>query len=203
MMLFCFLFSVSAFAQFVALKFVALKMDDAIRRTCRNVAIETLRTLTTTPRTYHLRSGGESGAEYMHRFVNVQPCLCKEQLRLTDTMLKDLVNTLVTRQLLKDSRHISVLEQVGMTLYLLAKGASYRHVADTFKRSPTSVGKYFHRVVEALMKLSFNVIRPHKSLDEVPAKIANSSMYFPYFQDCIGALDGTHIEAVLGEDHDV
>ncbi|KAL9662864.1 hypothetical protein QQ045_027699 [Rhodiola kirilowii] len=139
----------------------------------------------------------------MHRLVNAHPRLCKEQLRLTDTMLKDLVNTRVTRQLLKDSRHISVLEQVGMTLYILAKGASYRHVADTFKRSPTSVGKYFHRVLEALMELSFDVIMPHKSVDDVPAKIANSSMYFPYFKDCIGALDGTHIEAVLGEDQDV
>ncbi|KAL9684913.1 hypothetical protein QQ045_022355 [Rhodiola kirilowii] len=182
-------------------------MDDDIRRTCRNIAIETLRTLTTTPKTYDLRSGGESGAEYMPRLVNVHSRLCKEQLRLTDTMLKDLVNTLVTRQLLKDSTHISVLEQVGMTLYILAKGASYRDVADKFKRSPTTVGKYFHRVVKALKKLSFDIIKPHTSLDEVPAKIANNSMYFPYFQffvhDCIGALDGTHIEAVLGEDQDV
>ncbi|KAL9677983.1 hypothetical protein QQ045_015821 [Rhodiola kirilowii] len=48
------------------------------------------------------------------------------------------------------------------------------------------------------MAVEWFCLKPHTSWDEVSAKIANSSMYFPYFQDCIGALDGTHIEAVQG-----
>ncbi|KAL9662060.1 hypothetical protein QQ045_026888 [Rhodiola kirilowii] len=80
-------------------------------------------------------------------------------------MVKNLVNLLVSRQLLSDGTHISVLEKLGMTLVILAKGASYRDVADTSKHSPSTVGTYFK-------------------------------------MNCVSALDGTHIEAVLGENHD-
>ncbi|XP_020260989.1 uncharacterized protein LOC109837243 [Asparagus officinalis] len=33
--------------------------------------------------------------------------------------------------------------------------------------------------------------------NEVPAEIANNPNYFPYFKDCIGMIDGTHVDAVL------
>ncbi|CAM9000957.1 unnamed protein product [Rhodiola kirilowii] len=87
-------------------------------------------------------------------------------------------------------------------LFILAKEASYRDVADTFKHSTSTVGTYFKMVLQALVMISSDIVIPHTSLDDVPAKIANSSLYFPYFQNCVGALDGTHIEAVLGENHD-
>ncbi|XP_020270540.1 uncharacterized protein LOC109845681 [Asparagus officinalis] len=35
---------------------------------------------------------------------------------------------------------------------------------------------------------------------EVPEEIANNSNYFPYFKDCIGLIDGTHVDAVLPSD---
>ncbi|KAL9689631.1 hypothetical protein QQ045_010019 [Rhodiola kirilowii] len=57
-------------------------------------------------------------------------------------------------------------------------------------------------VLHALLMISDDIVRPHTSLDDVPAKFANSSLYFQYFQNCVGALDGMHIEAVLGENHD-
>ncbi|CAM8986630.1 unnamed protein product [Rhodiola kirilowii] len=44
------------------------------------------------------------------------------------------------------------------------------------------------------------MVRPHTSLKEVPPKILDSSLYSPYFKDCIGALDGTHIQASLADD---
>ncbi|XP_020262926.1 uncharacterized protein LOC109838911 [Asparagus officinalis] len=33
--------------------------------------------------------------------------------------------------------------------------------------------------------------------NEVPAEIANNPNYFSYFKDCIGMIDGTHVDAVL------
>ncbi|KAL9668287.1 hypothetical protein QQ045_002667 [Rhodiola kirilowii] len=177
-------------------------MSDTLKRWCKRLGIEKLKSLVNKPKRDKLRFDGETGAAYMHRLVHTHPRLCREQLRLTANMVKNLVNLLVSRQLLSDGTHISVLEQVGMTLYILGKGASYRDVADTFKHAPSTVGDYFHKVIDALMAGSDNIIRPHTSLDAVPAKIANSALYFPYFKNCVGALDGTHIQAVLGDNHD-
>ncbi|XP_008227605.1 PREDICTED: uncharacterized protein LOC103327094 [Prunus mume] len=36
----------------------------------------------------------------------------------------------------------------------------------------------------------------------VPAKIRKSTRFYPYFKDCIGAIDGTHIPAIV-RGHDV
>jgi len=34
----------------------------------------------------------------------------------------------------------------------------------------------------------------------IPTKISNSTKYFPYFRNCIGALDGSHINAKVPEE---
>ncbi|XP_013617723.1 PREDICTED: uncharacterized protein LOC106324272 [Brassica oleracea var. oleracea] len=31
----------------------------------------------------------------------------------------------------------------------------------------------------------------------VPTKIRESTRFYPYFQDCVGAIDGTHIDAIV------
>ncbi|CAM8950417.1 unnamed protein product [Rhodiola kirilowii] len=105
-----------------------------------------------------------------------------------------------SRELLTDGRRVKVTEQVGMCLYMLAKGASYRDIADTFKHSISTVHKYLKKVIAALKVLSFDIKRPHTPLEEIPQKIMSSSLYSP-FEGCIGAIDGTHIQAVLGDEH--
>ncbi|KAL6580037.1 hypothetical protein OROMI_008061 [Orobanche minor] len=72
------------------------------------------------------RSGGETGAEYIHSILNGRPNLCKEQLRLHRDMFLKLVDLMVARKLLSGERFIKVAGQVGICLYILAKGASYR-----------------------------------------------------------------------------
>ncbi|KAL6506097.1 hypothetical protein OROHE_022626 [Orobanche hederae] len=52
------------------------------------------------------RSGGETGAEYIHRILNGRPDLCKEQLRLHKDMFLKLVDLMVARKLLSDGRFI-------------------------------------------------------------------------------------------------
>ncbi|XP_021762636.1 uncharacterized protein LOC110727381 [Chenopodium quinoa] len=46
-------------------------------------------------------------------------------------------------------------------------------------------------------------LRPYQSLTVVPKKIGDSTKYWPYFKDCVGALDGTHINAVVSDDDGV
>jgi hypothetical protein len=38
---------------------------------------------------------------------------------------------------------------------------------------------------------------PDYNFAEIPSKIKDDRMYWPYFEGCIGAIDGTHIPAIV------
>ncbi|KAJ8422182.1 hypothetical protein Cgig2_002918 [Carnegiea gigantea] len=78
--------------------------------------------------------GGESGGEFIHRIVYQEPETCKEKLRLTPHTFIQLVNLLIDRRSLRDDTKVKVPEQVGMCLFILARGALYRDAKDKFKR---------------------------------------------------------------------
>ena len=52
-------------------------------------------------------------------------------------------------------------------------------------------------VLKALVQLHQKVVRQPKSTDPTPPEIATDRRLFPWFQDCIGAVDGTHIHAFV------
>ncbi|KAL6524157.1 hypothetical protein OROMI_031252 [Orobanche minor] len=114
-------------------------------------------------------------------------------------MFIKLVDLMIARKLLSDGRFVRVAEQVGICIFILAKGASYRDAADVFKHSLSTICKYFKKVLEALVTLSFDIVRPHADLSLVPPEIRNNSLYWPFFEDFVGALDGTHIQAVISD----
>ncbi|CAL5383624.1 unnamed protein product [Camellia sinensis] len=48
--------------------------------------------------------------------------------------------------------------------------------------------------MRALCKLSSSVIKP-RNLEDIPGKILNDRRFFPWFKDCVGAIDGTLVDA--------
>jgi len=132
------------------------------------------------PRLPRLRSerGGESGGEFIHRIVYEEPEISKEQLRLTPHAFIQLVNLLIDRGSLMDGTKVKVPEQVGMCLFILARGASYRDVKDKFKRGIGAVKHYHREVLKALVELSSDVIRPYQKLNAVPEEIKDSRGYY-------------------------
>jgi hypothetical protein len=50
-------------------------------------------------------------------------------------------------------------------------------------------------VLNALVILHFQTVRQPASTDPVPDEIQQNTKFWPYFKDCIGAVDGTHIHA--------
>ncbi|XP_021720019.1 uncharacterized protein LOC110687706 [Chenopodium quinoa] len=146
-----------------------------------------------------LRIGGESGSAYITRLLTVHPGLFKEQLRLDRDMFVQLVQLMIEKNLLSDGRFVKVVEQVGIGLFILARGASQRQDADTFKHSISTISKYFRRVLQALTRLSCDLIRPYQDLANTPPEVQENSLYWPFLKDCVGALDGTHISAVVSD----
>ncbi|XP_068661826.1 uncharacterized protein [Aristolochia californica] len=64
---------------------------------------------------------------------------------------------------------------------------------EMFDRSNWSISKYFNKVLDAILKLHSDYIK--QPSERIHSRILNNSMFYPYFKDCIGAIDGTHIKA--------
>lgn len=61
--------------------------------------------------------------------------------------------------------------------------------------------RVFHRVLDMIIAAPFYtrlVKLPDGS--RIPPEINNNSKFFPFFKDCIGAIDGTHIHAFVPEE---
>ncbi|KAJ8430906.1 hypothetical protein Cgig2_008409 [Carnegiea gigantea] len=128
--------------------------------------------------------GGESGAKYIHRLLNGNlPDLCHKVLRLDKDVFTHLVNIFIERNLLKEARSIKAAEIVAITLFVLARGASYQEAEDCFQHSPSTIGKYHKQVLDGLVKLSSDIVRPYQSQDELSAEILQKKgFYWPFFK---------------------
>ncbi|KAK4275501.1 hypothetical protein QN277_018572 [Acacia crassicarpa] len=95
---------------------------------------------------------------------------------------------------LKPTRFSSVEEQVAKALYILSHKTKNRVVKFWFRRSGETVSRHFHNVLKAIIELEDKFfLQPDGS--SVPAEIDGNNKFYPYFKDCVGAIDGTHIRA--------
>ncbi|XP_043694280.1 putative nuclease HARBI1 [Telopea speciosissima] len=69
-----------------------------------------------------------------------------------------------------------------------------RDIAEHFQHSPETIGRHFNTVLEAFLKLREVNIRP-PPFDKIAPEIKNDPKKYPFFKDCISAIDGTHIDA--------
>ncbi|KAJ8434569.1 LOW QUALITY PROTEIN: hypothetical protein Cgig2_014400 [Carnegiea gigantea] len=128
--------------------------------------------------------GDESGRTFIHRVLNgYRAYVCRQLLRLDRDAFIHLVNVIIEKCLIDEGRFIKVVEIVATSLYIFTRGASYRYVEIRFRHSRSTISNYHNQVLEALVKLSVNIVRPYRSQDEVPPKIAQKpGFYWPYFK---------------------
>ena len=84
-------------------------------------------------------------------------------MRIQRDVFIALVNIFIERNYLQEGRFIKAAEILAMSLFIFARGASYREVEDRFQHCPATVGIYHHQVFEEFVKLSADVIRPFES----------------------------------------
>src|SRR6185437_1099580 len=93
------------------------------------------------------------------------------------------------------SRFIGVEEMMGIFLFIVGSCSSNRTAQDRFQRSGDSISKCFHCVLASLGQIYPHWVQQPSADSPVPVEIRSEPKYFPYFQNCRGALDGTHIPA--------
>ena len=120
---------------------------------------------------------------------------CLNQIRMRPGPFFKLCEMLERRALFINTMHMSVREQDLMFLHLLGHNMWFRAIGGRFFRSTWTIHNYFHVALGAIIKLYPDFMHPPRS--STPSKILNHSRFYPWFEDCIGALDGTHVRLSL------
>ncbi|KAL3838799.1 hypothetical protein ACJIZ3_023390 [Penstemon smallii] len=117
---------------------------------------------------------------------------CREQLRMGKNAFANLVYILKGRGLLRDTARSSVEEQVAKFLYIIGHNLKYRIIKFKFRRSSETISRHFRQVLRAIISLE-DLFLKQPNGDECPTQIKDNQKFWPYFKDCVGAIDGTHV----------
>jgi hypothetical protein len=84
------------------------------------------------------------------------------------------------RELLKDSIHTSIEEQVVMFLLVVGHNTRFRALQPIFRRSIEVISRYFKAMLYAVGELRDEMIRPPST--QTHPKIEENSPFNPYFK---------------------
>ncbi|XP_052488268.1 uncharacterized protein LOC105774177 [Gossypium raimondii] len=108
--------------------------------------------------------------------------------RMSKMVFTILLRVLETRYNLQTLRNISSSEMLRIFLYILGTSAKISQCRERFQRSGSTISRHFANVLEKVSRMATDLIAP-----EDPFLLAQ----YPNKYDCIGAIDGTHIAAIL------
>jgi hypothetical protein len=91
---------------------------------------------------------------------------------------------------LKDSEDISAGEKLLCLINALC-GWTNRQMHERWQHSGSTLSTFLHEAIKAVVRCK------HIFFSQPEDMSRNDPKFYPYFKDCIGALDGTHIPAVL------
>ncbi|KAI3453559.1 hypothetical protein Pfo_010222 [Paulownia fortunei] len=135
-----------------------------------------------------------------HRFVmdviNGHHERCHQLFRMEKHVFLRLAKELRQINLLNDSREVSVEEQLAIFLMTIGHDERNRMLQERFQHSGETISRHFNTVLKALMNFSMSVIVA-PSFEQIPSYIRNNPKYWPHFKGCIGAIDGTHVHAII------
>ncbi|WVZ78615.1 hypothetical protein U9M48_026298, partial [Paspalum notatum var. saurae] len=130
------------------------------------------------------------------RLIDTSDRTCISQLRMCRALFYKLSACLREKGLLQDTCHVSVEEQLAMFLKILGQNHTMAAVGFSMWRSGETVSRYFNQVLFAMGELARELIYVRST--DTHDRIASSlNKFYPYFEGCIGALDGTHIRACV------
>lgn len=141
------------------------------------------------------RSVTTKGYHYIHRVLKEDPQSFRELYRMYPDVFLKLCTIIREGTPLEDTRYICVEEMIATFLLIVGHNDRYCNVRQRFGRSHFTTSQNFNKVLKAL-----NTIAPQMMVKPgfaVPSKIRGNTRFYPYFKDCIGAIDGTHIPAMI------
>ena len=127
-----------------------------------------------------LRIMDEERQKNLDLIYNYNDVECVSMLRMRRAPFFRLCQLLRERNLLTDSLHSCVEEQVAMFLHIIGHNQRFRVVHVNWRRSIETVHRYFKEVLYAIGELRQDLIKAPSN--ETPLKISNSPRWYPYFK---------------------
>ncbi|KAK8916221.1 hypothetical protein KSP39_PZI022934 [Platanthera zijinensis] len=141
-------------------------------------------------------TSNQTGAKWISELLEGHPDRIHDAFRMSKRIFTDLLRKLEVDHELQGSRRTSSREILGITLYILAQRGSFRLTKERFQHSTETISRYFSKGIRSLPLLSIDIIKPiDRQFRDIPAEIRYDSRYMPFFKDCVGAIDGTHVDA--------
>jgi hypothetical protein len=104
----------------------------------------------------------------------------------------DLCSILQQEGGLLPTQRVTVEEQVAKTLYLLTHNVRNREIQFWFRRSGEATSRHFHRVLRSIIEIGRTYLKQPDG-SRIPVEILGNNRFYPYFKDCVGAIDCTHV----------
>ncbi|KAL0009520.1 hypothetical protein SO802_011022 [Lithocarpus litseifolius] len=136
------------------------------------------------------------GNSYVHEVLEGNPQVCYDIFCMDKIIFRHLCSELKRLQLLKeDTGIVSVEEAIGVLLFIVGHNADFRVTANRFQHSLKTIQRRFQRALRAVHALGCLIIWPDTDAAELPYSLRGNEKYYPWFEKCVGAIDGTHISA--------
>ncbi|XP_039115850.1 protein ALP1-like [Dioscorea cayenensis subsp. rotundata] len=131
--------------------------------------------------------------KHMERILRSGRDYCVSYLKMDVGPFMHLASIMRDKHLLQDTRHISVEEQLAIFLHIVGHNTKNRTMRIEFVRSGETISRYFNCVLRAVYAVRDDFVHSPSSTSH--PKIECNPNWYPFFKDCIGLLDGTHIDA--------
>jgi hypothetical protein len=124
------------------------------------------------------------------------PGECYEMFRMDPSLFYKLHDELVSDFGLTSSINMTSMECLGLFLVICGHSWSNGGSKKDFKRSKETINRKFIDVLHFMVAMSKRYIQlKDPNFRNVHSRITYDQRIFPHFKDCIGAIDGSHINA--------
>ncbi|CAI9290542.1 unnamed protein product [Lactuca saligna] len=89
-------------------------------------------------------------------------------------------------------------EQLAIFMFIVGHNLRTRAVQELFKYSGETISRHFNNVLNAIIAISLDFFQSPSS--EIPPEIRDDPRFYPYFMDCVGAVNGVHFPVIVGVD---
>lgn len=137
-----------------------------------------------------------AGYDWVMRNLNF-PQDCYDMFRMSRPLFERLHNLLVTSYGLKSTSKMDSIEALGMFLWTIGAPQSFVQVKNRFERSKGTISVKFEEVLQSVYLLSKDLVKPRDPHFTTIHPRLLGDRFQPHFNNCIGAIDGTHIRVVV------